>query len=597
MLKHAYSARQLIEQGRSLSEALCRSVAASHQVVSAEVEARLVAASAAPTQQEIDVILELFNQGRFDQAEMLARDLCTRFPRHGFGWNALGAVLLQSGRSEEALEPMQKAAYLLAADPDAHNNLGTCLHMLGRITEAEACFRRTLKIKPDFTLAHNNLGSALQEQGRFAEAETNFDRAIELDPAYADAHYNLGTSLSMQGQTANAERCYRRTLEINPGYGKALVALGVLKAGNGQFEAAEEFFQRAIAIDPGLSSAWSAIAGVRKMTREDEEWVRGAQKIAESGLEPRQASRLHFSIGKYYDDVGEFAPAFENYRRANDLSKRFSEKYDRQRQTRLINHLCHAYDQQRMQMKKPGSSDSARPVFIVGMPRSGTSLAEQILASHPSVFGAGELDFWPQALVNHMPAALGGEPDEALLGELTTGYLDELAGRRSDGKADVLRVVDKMPVNFLNLGLILTSFPNARVLHTMRNPIDTCLSIYFQNFSTTHLYANDLDDLAHYYREYHRMMTHWRAVLPTQVFLDIPYESLVGDQENWSRKMIDFIGLEWDPRCLDFHQTERSVRTASQWQVRQEIYSSSVERWRNYEKFIGPLLPLMELET
>ena len=244
-----------------------------------------------------------------------------------------------------------------------------------------------------------------------------------------------------------------------------------------------------------------------------------------------------------------------------------------------------------MRQTMEGASDSIRPVFIVGLPRSGTSLVEQIIASHPGVFGAGELNFWGIQAKNLENVKIGKNVSGTMLREMACKYLDHL----SSFNGSAARVVDKMPGNFAHLGLIHSVFPNARIIHIRRNPIDTCLSIYTQKFSASHNYANDLADLAHYYREYHRLMRHWSAVLPPDVIMDLPYEALLEDQEGWSRKLIDFLGLDWDECCLDYQKTERRVATASKWQVRQKIYKTSVERWRNYEKFLGPLLELKDL--
>jgi len=230
-------------------------------------------------------------------------------------------------------------------------------------------------------------------------------------------------------------------------------------------------------------------------------------------------------------------------------------------------------------------SSSELPVLIVGMPRSGTSLTEQILASHPAVFGAGEVPFWDGAFNVYQKAALSGPVDPTLLPGMAAAYLERFAA----ASAGVLRVVDKLPGNFLYAGMIHSAFPRARIIHMQRHPLDTCLSIYFQNFFGMGPYANDLDNLAHYYGEYLRITNHWRTVLPATALLEVPYEALIEDQEGWSRKMLEFIGLPWDPKCLDFHQTERAVITASKWQVRQRIHSASAGRWRHYEKFVGPL--------
>jgi hypothetical protein len=244
-----------------------------------------------------------------------------------------------------------------------------------------------------------------------------------------------------------------------------------------------------------------------------------------------------------------------------------------------------------MSQVSAGSSDSARPVFIVGMPRSGTSIIEQIIASHPKAFGAGELLFWGDVFKKHWKTVLDAKFENTLIAKLADNYLQVLS---HIGKSAIC-VVDKMPGNFVHLGMIHLVFPNARIIHVQRNPIDTCLSNYFQMFSSGHNFTNDLDDLAYYYREYYRLMAHWREVIPADVFMDVSYEELVDNQEELSRQIIKFIGLDWDEHCLEFYKTERRVLTASHWQVRQKIYKTSVERWRNYEKYIGPLLSLQNL--
>jgi hypothetical protein len=261
--------------------------------------------------------------------------------------------------------------------------------------------------------------------------------------------------------------------------------------------------------------------------------------------------------------------------------------------TQVVDGITQSYNAIWLRETRINAHESARPVFIVGMLRSGTTLAEQILASHPDVFAAGELTYWNTASAAYRPSALDAPASGTLLHKLADDYLRLL----QDLSDDTLRVVDKMPTNFAFLGLIHAALPNARIIHMRRNPIDTCLSIYFQDFEAAVSYANDLEDLAHYYAEYLRLMKHWRLILPKDAILDVSYEGLVNDQEAWSRRMLEFIGLPWDPRCLDFHETHRTVITASKWQVRQKITGASVLRWRNYEKFLGPLLRLPELDS
>jgi hypothetical protein len=238
-------------------------------------------------------------------------------------------------------------------------------------------------------------------------------------------------------------------------------------------------------------------------------------------------------------------------------------------------------------------NESARPVLVVGMPRSGTTLAEQILAAHPAVFGAGELLYWGSTAVRKAASQLIRGGAGKSLRDLADDYLRLLAIR----SPEALRVVDKLPNNFIRLALIHAALPNARIIHMRRDPIDTCLSIYFQDFHVTNTFANSLDDLSHYYLEYLRLMAHWRSILPAERLLEVPYEGLTQDQEEWSRRMVEFIDLPWDPACLEYHRSERAILTFSKWQARQKIHRRSVERWRHYEPFIGPLLGLAKHHT
>lgn len=436
-----------------------------------------------------------------------------------------------------------------------------------------------------------NRGNEYVTLGNYTDAIICYLKSIEFNPDNAVAHNNLGMALAMQGQTEEAGTCFQRALNIQPDNVEALINTGSIACSKGEYEKANTSFQRALTIHPKHPNAWAALVSLRKMTPDDNAWLSTAEEIVKGGLHYNQESPLRFAMGKYCDDVNDYNQAFQHYSRANNLLRTTTPEYDRQNQTRFVNHMIQAYNHKRMSQVSIGASASMRPVFIVGMARSGTSLIEQIIASHPAAWGAGELLFWGEAAKKYETVVLDAMLEEPLLSKLAEEDL-QLLSRYS---GDATYVADKMPGNFHYLGLIHSVFPNARIIHAQRDPIDTCLSNYFQDFSAFYNFTNDLGDLAHYYREYHRLMAHWREVLPPDIFLDVPYEALVHHQEEWSRKIIKFIGLDWDNRCLDFHKTERSVATVSHWQVRQEMYKTSVGRWRNYEKYVGPLGGLMDL--
>jgi tetratricopeptide (TPR) repeat protein len=499
-----------------------------------------------------------------------------------------GNSRLAKGAYAEAAALYEQALELDSSHAETLNNLGTSLPHLGRYEEAEQCFRQAIAINPNYADPYGNLGILLRSKGALFGAEAALRRALQLKPNFTDARIYLGLTLTFRGRLRDARACFAKALKVAPRNALALYGKGQIAMIEGRFDEAESTFNRILEADPKNPNAWAALANLRKMTIGDRAWFEKAEEIATSGIAPLDEVTLRFAMGKYCDEVGNFGEAFQNYRQGNELLKGAAEPYDRKERSRLVDGLIHGYSREAISTIEKAGSASMKPVFVIGMPRSGTSLAEQIIASHSAIHGAGELPFWETLTVEQagITREISSLPIRVKAAE---AYLRILEGR----SADALRIIDKAPVNSDFLGIIYSVFPNARVIYMQRDPIDTCLSCYFQQFLTTLNFTLDLSDLAHYYGEHQRLMAHWRAVLPPGFILDVPYEELVADQDAWSRKMLQFIGLEWDDRCLEFHKNTRQVVTASLWQVRQKIYKSSVGRWRNYEKFIGPLKSLL----
>jgi Flp pilus assembly protein TadD len=496
-----------------------------------------------------------------------------------------GDKCFERGAYGDAIALYAESMELDLSQPEVFNSLGAALCRLGHYVEAEQRFRQAIERAPDYPEAHCNLGNVLRWQGDLAGAEVSLRRALKLRPNYVDARTSLGLTLVFLGRIRDARASFEKVLKTSTSHVDALFGMGQIARLEGRFGDAEATFRRVLELKPRMPSAWAVLSHLRKMTTADGDWLKGANEIAASGIPSLEESDLRFAIGKYYDDVNDFANAFQNHKRANELLRTVAQNYDRRVRTRFVDDMIGGHTRKAMPNVGEGGSASMTPVFIVGMMRSGTSLAEQIIASHPAAIGAGELGFWSDAVGAHASDLRRGMLNEPTRKNLAHAYLRVLAGH----SARAQRIVDKAPVNSDYLGVIHSVFPRAHIIYMQRDPIDTCLSCYFQQFSALLNYTMDLSDLAHYYREHQRLMKHWRAVLPPGSILEVPYEELVANQEAWTRKILEFVGLEWDERCLEFHKTKRSVVTASSWQVRQKIYSNSVGRWRNYDEFVGPL--------
>ena len=493
------------------------------------------------------------------------------------------ALLAGCGRYEASARCYRN---LLERTPRAarlHTNLGHVLHCLGEFRAAIEHCRRAIELEPRLPEAHLHLGNSLLALNALFEADAAYSAGLEVAPEHAALHSAHAMAERALGRLADAETSTRRALALRPDAADTLALLGSLAIDHGRFDEAEDSLRKALAIDPELPEALTSLAMLRKMSAADAPWRDAAERALARGLPVAHAINLHHSLGKYYDDVGDRDAAFRHHRRGNELARASRPGYDRAETTQRVTRTLAAFDRNVFAALRSRGLGSERPVFVIGMPRSGTSLTEQILASHPEVHGAGELLYWIFAADAEREA--GAENRAAKIAELGRAYLEGLA-TQTPGAA---RVIDKLPVNFRHIGLIHAALPGARFIHLERDPLDTCLSIYFQGFSAAHPYATDFGDLAHYYHEYRRLMAHWRGVLPPQTLLEVRYEDLVDDPEGWSRRMLEHIGLAWDPLCLQFHRTHRPVLTASNWQVRQPISKGSVGRWRRYERFLGPL--------
>jgi tetratricopeptide (TPR) repeat protein len=541
--------------------------------------------------------------GEFEEAIVCTRRALELAPGLSMAHNNLGLLLMARDEWDAAIASYHEAIRHNPRYVEAFGNLGTALRHLGRKREALSALQQALELDPNRADSHVKIGRALIDSRRIQQALDSFRNALGLQPNHIAAHLGLSTAQRLLGLSSEAEASCERALGLSPQGADALVLLGELRADRGQFSLAQELFERALAVDPTFTPAYCSIAAHRHMTRDDTAWLQGVQNLLTSQLPLDDEQQLNYALGKYFDDVADYDQAFTRYQRANELNKRYGGRYDETNLTTLVGRIIDLCNVDFLRTISTAASTSAAqttpvgrpapgaartseaPVFIIGMPRSGTSLTEQILVSHPAVSGAGEIAFWDKAFSSLEGSASRSEPLEPIVAAIAQEYLQRVH-RRAD---EAMRVTDKMPANFFYLGLIHAALPRSRIIHLQRHPLDTCISVYFQNFFHDSPYANDLHRLAHYYGQYQRIMDHWRSVLPAGTLLEVPYEGLVADPEVWTRRMLEFVGLPWDPRCLQFNRAERAVITASKWQVRQKINSSSVERWRHYAKYLAPL--------
>jgi tetratricopeptide (TPR) repeat protein len=467
-------------------------------------------------------------------------------------------------------------------------------HRAGRFTEAIGLYNQILSIKPDLPEIYNNLGHALASLGKPEAAALAYQCAIELKSDHPRALCNWGLALAEMGRSAEAEAKYREAIRIDPAFDGAYNDLGLLLKEEGRLPEAKQAFEQAISLAPRNLSYYDNLAAIRPFVAGDP-YLTVLENLANDSatLPPEDQMHLHFALGKAYESIGKPESAFLHWLDANRLKRR-QIIYDEAGTLGRMDRLCDLIDRDFIRTREGGGDASAAPVFIVGMTRSGTTLIEQILASHPQVFGAGELDLLDKVAGSIRSMLPGRPPFPEMMLSMSPEQFHTLGARYVQGimqrAPNAMRITDKMTVNFLFVGLIHLALPNATIIHTVRDPLDTCVSSFSMHFTKQHEHTYDLAELGRYYRHYRTLMAHWHAVLPPGRIMDVHYEELVADLEGVARRVVTHCGLSWDSRCLDFHRTERPVRTASAAQVRKPIYRGSVGRWRNYEAMLGPLL-------
>jgi Flp pilus assembly protein TadD len=497
--------------------------------------------------------------GRLEEAEAIYQSILQEYPQHPGALHLLGVIAHQVGKHDIAVNLIESAIKINPNVPDFYNNCGEAYRALHKNDVAVTCYEHALAIKPGFAEAHGNLGIALQDLGRQEEAIVHYEQALAIKHDYAEAHNNLGAALQELGQQEDAIANYEQALAIKPNYAAAHRHLAMIKPMQEQIPIIEKF-------------------------------------LADSVTSEEDAMHYHYALGNILNENNSYSNSFEHYLKANTL-KRKKITFIAQNFSTFVDKLINAYSKSSFQEKIVVGSDSELPVFIVGMPRSGTTLVEQIVSSHPQVYGAGELDSFERIenAITKQYEASSPYPEcltlsnDTITKKYSAEYLKEIEGYSQEA----LRITDKMPGNFIRIGLIKTLFPHARIIHCQRNALDTCTSIFLNYFDKGHTYSLDLKELGQYYLDYVRLMAHWRSLFSTEIF-EVQYEEIVMHQEKVSRQLIAYLGLEWNEKCLDFHRKKRAVRTLSNLQVRKPIYKNSINRWKHYEKNLDLLVEILQ---
>jgi tetratricopeptide (TPR) repeat protein len=575
-----------------------------------------------------------FDKRDFEEAVKFYQQALEKNGSYPEAHNNLGNALRSLGRADEALEHYQRALLVRENYPEAYNNLASILGDRDQVAEAEHAYRKAISIRPNYVEAYGNLAKLLVQhdredealrtlgealkinpkdpkilvqvartqlaKGNVAQAEQAAHLALKEDPQSAEGQVVLGQILLDTDQFPQALKAFERALELKPDLAEANNMYGVCLKTVGRLDDARKAFEKALEFNPRAYGTYASLAELEKFTP-NHPHLKTMETIIGEAEDPRSERYmgLHFALGKAYDDLGEYKKAINHFNTGATL-KRAKLNYNETEAAQFFDSIKSVFTKEIFENRPFKGSPTSAPEFIIGMPRSGSTLVEQVLSSHPDVFGAGEIkEFSRQlgALRGRFPAlpkfpTIATKMNHAQYQIVADGYLSTTT--RISGNA--ARVTDKLLSNYYFAGMLHLMFPNARFIHTKRHPVDTCLSAYTKLFKDDMPHSYDFGELGRYYRRYEDLMNHWDEVLPPGTIKTVIYEDVVGDLEKMAREIVAFVGLPWNDACLSFHESTRPVKTASVVQIRKQVYSSSVERWRRYGDDLKPLFEALGLE-
>ena len=540
------------------------------------------------SQEQLDYVIQLYSSGQMDKALLSIKELIQDFTNIPLLHNISGACNSALGEIDSSIISFNKAIELKPDYDEAYFNLGVAFNQTGQLGEAINCYERAISIKHAYPTAHNNLGLIALSQGQLDNALKSFEWAVAYSPEYAEAHNSLGAALQELKQFEKAKVSFKKAVALNPQYAQGLHNLAILSEIINLPDEASEYYEKALAVEPNYAEAYRNQSRTKKYKKNDPQIAQMQSIYSNDNLSISDKVHINFALAKVNEDLGNQKDFFKHLDEGSRLRKK-QLNYNINETEEFHSSLIRLFSEDQPKIKQLSLDPlDIRPIFIVGMPRSGTSLVEQIISSHHSVHGAGELNNFKNvvtpALKNYIGNLTNTINEDDLL-SIRKNYIKSLMDLNVSEKI----ITDKMPVNFRMIGLILTAIPEAKIIHLTRNPKATCWSNYKHYFANENGFTFDQEDLARFFILYQELMGFWHKSFPNKIH-DISYERLTTHQEDETQKLLKYCELDWDNNCLNFHKNTRAVHTASASQVRQKMYQGSSDAWKKYEKFLQPLI-------
>ena len=540
------------------------------------------------SKEQIESVMLLYSSGKIHEAISRIKLLNKSYPNVPLLFNILGACYKSIGEIDGAIQMFDTATKIKPNYAEAYFNIGVIYYEISQLTKAINYYLKAIEANPGYSDAHNNLGITYLDLGKLDKSIKHLELAISFRPEFPEAHNNLGSVYQEKGSLDAAINSYKRAITLKNNFAQAHTNLGIIQEKTGKFDDALLSYSNAINHDPNNVSAHFNLSHLKTFNAKDQQVLQMHSILSTDSVDQTDRARLCFALARVYENLGDSEKLFEYLNQGNSLRKQvlnFSFNSSNNNNSYLKNIFKNLNDHN---FESPKSSQIC-PIFIVGMPRSGTTLLEQIISSHREVYGAGELKNLNEILIPIFQNQLNSS-DSIITNEIVSSIRSQYIESLINLNVKEATITDKWPLNFRYVGFILSAFPNAKIIHSKRDSIATCWSIYKHFFSdNANGWAYNLDDIADFYLLYDDLMSFWHELYPGRIF-DLSYEDLTANQELETRKLIEYCGLDWDKNCLDFHKNKRVVGTASVSQVRMEMFQGSSENWKKYKQYLGPLV-------